>query len=106
MGAATYPQIVFSLGRNETRAKGAQNFGYGIFSNLIIIITIIIIMTIITIIITVSGRARPSSSSNYPLFLTGPLQEILNFNLTVLKKADAEPKKGRSKKKAIIELHP
>ena len=46
MGAATYPQIVFSLGRNETRAKGAQNFGYGIFSNLIIIIiiTIIIIM--------------------------------------------------------------
>ena len=70
------------------------------------IMTIIIIITIITIIITVSGRARPSSSSNYPLFLTGPLQEILNFNLTVLKKADAEPKKGRSKKKAIIELHP
>ena len=44
MGAATYPQIVFSLGRNETRAKGAQNFGYGIFSNLIIIIIIIIMI--------------------------------------------------------------
>ena len=72
---------------------------------IIIIITIIVIIIIMTI-ITVSGRARPSSSSNYPLFLTGPLQEILDFNLTVLKKADAEPKKGRSKKKAIIELHP
>ena len=46
MGAATYPQIVFSLGRNETRAKGAQNFGYGIFSNLIIIIIKIIIIMI------------------------------------------------------------
>ena len=68
-----------------------------IMTIIISIITIIIVITIITIIpiiITVSGRARPSSSSNYPLFLTGPLQEILNFNLTVLKKADAEPKKG------------
>ena len=31
---------------------------------------------------------------------------LLQEHLTVLKKADAEPKKGRSKKKAIIELHP
>ena len=31
---------------------------------------------------------------------------LLQEHLTVLKKANAEPKKGRSKKKAIIELHP
>ena len=57
------------------------------------VITIIIIITIIAIIITVSGQAWPSSSSNYPLFLNGPLHEILNCNLTVLKNGDAEPKK-------------